>query len=204
MKNKKLVLAFSIIGSLLLSIGIAYAAFVSNALSISNNSITSGEAAIKFCDTVAANQWTTSMNPFTSLNRMIPGEERDVYAGRNIYVGNDGGSLQGVLGSGQCNGYLTAANQSNTPLKIIPTLQFSNDDCPAAAAAETLVRINLADQSSGFQPVSYWATNNTPVNLTLTANNTAHLQVSAKLDPSAVTQTAHCNFSLNLTGQQAM
>lgn len=203
MNKQQLTSVVTIVLSIIFGTGLAYAVFVSNTISISNNTITAGEAAIKFCDTVDANKWTTAMNPVTTLAGMIPGESRDVYAGRNIYIGNDGGQLTSLLGSNLCNGYLATASASNTSLKITPTLQISAESCPTAMADTTLLKLELGSEAV-TKTVSQWVANSSPFEQVFTPNSTLHFQATASYDQAATTQAVGCSFVLHFSGSQVL
>ncbi len=183
-------------------VGLVAAAFLSNPLTIHNNTVTTGEAAIKFCDTVDLNKWTNSMSPMTVLGGMLPGEERDLYAGRTIYIGNDGGSLSGVLGGSQCNGYAVDANSSNVKLKVIPTVEISEESCPSAIAADLALTVEIAGQSLGYHTIQELTTNTVPVDLLLLPNTTGRFKVTVRFSSTSQAQAQSCAFTMKLVGRQ--
>jgi hypothetical protein len=200
MKKKMLILA-TVILSIIFGTGFAYALFTSNVLSISNNSITAGEAAIKFCDTVDTNAWTTNMNPATTLAGMVPGEEREVYGGRNIFIGNDGGQLANVLGSGWCTSYQSTVNNSTVSLRIVPNLELTSDTCPTGMADTIQLRLTFGSQSL-TKTISAWAANTAPFDAPLLPNAAQSFHAYAQYDTTATTQAAACNFNVHFTGLQ--
>lgn len=98
MKKKLLKSIISLAVVLALGAGATYALFTSNTVTISNNTLTTGEAAIKLCNADGTNNWKTSVNPSFTLADMIPGGEGELSEGMRIYLGNDGGGLDAIWG----------------------------------------------------------------------------------------------------------
>lgn len=188
----------------LLGAGAAYAFYLSNTVSIGNNTVTTSEAAIKVCDVTGNNRWTTSMSPALNLSAMVPGEERDAFAGRIMYVGNDNSSLETAAGGSRCTTYDTSVprEQSTVAMKLVPTLAWANESCPISLANDLQVKIDVDTASSGFKTLQTWSSNAADVGSQLAPNSASQFKVYTQLASGSTVQNGSCTFTINLTGKQ--
>ncbi len=182
--------------------GAVYAAFVSNTVTIANNTLTTGEAAIKICDYTGSNSWTTSLSPSLNLDNVAPGEERELFPDRDIEVGNDGGYLDQALTNNRCPSYALTPNRTQTVLAIVPIVNLLSPDCPSTLATDISLRFDFNGTSSSAKTLLDWSTNHQLIGDALRPNTASQLKVFAALAPDSSSQNASCTFTINLTGQQ--
>lgn len=193
-----------LIGLLILGGSVAYASFVSNTVTIGSNTVTTGEASLKLCDTGDKNQWLTGINPNLALSRMKPDEERDLLGQRAVYVGNDNGLLAANFTNGQCQQYGEIASNSNTAVRLVPTVVIQSDACPAPLPSQIKLRFNLNDQVSEYKTLTSWSTNTTAYEPVANPGSATRLNIFAQLSSTASVQNERCQFTINLTGKQAL
>lgn len=192
-----------ILSTLFIGSGIAYGIYLSNVVTISNNTVTTSEASLKMCDATGINRWNTSLNPSMTLSNMVPGEERDVFAGRTLKIGNDGGALDQVSGTSQCNGYTAPLGHSAVSLRIVPTVVYTVESCQGSIANDIQLKFDIDSQTSGYKSLQSWSTNSQELSQLLTPNATGTLKAYAQLASTSTVQNGNCAFTIALTGRQS-
>lgn len=183
--------------------GIAYASFVSNTVTLGSNALTTGEASLKLCDTEDKNQWLTAVNPTLNISRMLPDEERDLLGQRLVYVGNDNSKLAANFTNNHCQVYGETAGNSNTPLKLTPSVVFQTETCPTPLPSNIKLRFNFNDQPTEYKTLTSWSSNTTAFEPVITPGSAALVSIFAQLSSTTSVQSERCQFTINLTGKQA-
>lgn len=201
MYKKIWISATSIVSVIALGAGATYALFTSNTVTLSNNTITTGEAAIKVCNATVGDQWDNSLATNFTLDGMVPGAaERQLTDGTTLFVGNDEGSLDNNLG-GDCTTY-NGAIQSNSSINVKLVPQIVLNSCPAAVADELELRFVIGGVDSGYGDITFWTTNAGVYGVQLDPDDTGLVQVYSQLPASATQQGETCTFDITFQGQQ--
>ena len=183
--------------------GIAYASFTSNTVTLGSNAVTTGEANLKLCDTGDKNLWLSGINPPLNTTRILPDEERDLLGSRAVYIGNDNGLLPANFANTHCQAYGETAGNSNTPLKVVPTVVFQTETCPAPLPSNIKLRFNFNDQPTEYKTLTSWSSNTTTYEPKLNPGGTALVNIFAQLSSTTTLQSGQCQFTINMTGKQA-
>jgi hypothetical protein len=135
---------------------------------------------------------------------MIPGEERDAFAGRIMYVGNDNSSLETAAGGSRCTTYDTSMprEKSTVVMKVVPTLAWASETCPNSLANDLQVKIDVDTATSGYKTLQTWSSNVTDVGSQLAPNAASQFKVYTQLASGSTVQNGSCTFTINLTGKQ--
>lgn len=186
-----------------LSASATYASFTSNQVTVPDSRLTTGQAAIKICEVSANNNWGNSIEPSTNLSQLIPDEERELFANREIYIGNDNGQLATSLDQEKCSGYSEAANLSTTPLRLMPTVSFATENCPESLPTHIRLRFELDGIDTGYRTLNSWLTNTTQYGAVVLPGFNVGVKTFAQLSSSATTQDLSCLFGIQFNGKQA-
>lgn len=203
--NKKLLISIvSLVVVLALGVGATYALFTSNTVTISANTLTTGEATIKLCNKLGLNDWRNTLSPVLILTDMIPGgTERELTGSAEIYLGNDNGVL-GTNNTGGCVSYFDAAGHSDVAMRMIP--KVSNLNCPGVSVLgdQLELRFDMNGSSTGYAPLSWWVNNIGPYTPTFNPGETARVLMYARLVSGAAAQKTTCTFDVTFTGEQVL
>ena len=198
---KKIVLsAASLLGVLALGIGATYALFTSNTATLSNNTITTGAAAIKLCNATTGDQWANSLATNFTLTGMVPGAtERELTLGTTLFAGNDSGTLNNNLG-GDCTTYLDTASNSSVNMKLVPKVSFVS--CPGGVENDIQITFVIGGVDSGYGTLAFWSTNAGTYGVQLNPDDTGLVKVFSQLPSGATVQGTACNFDITFQGLQ--
>jgi hypothetical protein len=195
--------------ALLTTLGIGalatFALFTSNTATISNNLLTSGTANIKLCDattTTGTNTWSDTIAPNLNLTGVAPGEDKQLTADKEIYLGNDSSDLDDNLGSGKCN---TGSNGNSTVnLRMIPKVIYDTGLCSATLADlfKLKFQIGAAGNTTDYKTLAEWAVNTETIPPTFNPDEDRRVRVFATLADEASEQGATCSFNITFHGEQ--
>ena len=194
----------SIVSVLALGVGTTFALLTSNTATLSNNTITTGSAAIKLCKANAGGEdnWKNTLAGNFTLSDMVPGaSERELTAGADIEVGNDSGTLtDNLTGPTRCNGYLDAASSSDVNLKLVPKIETLV--CPGTLPTDLQLRFDIGGIDSGYGTLAFWQTNTTQYGVQFSPDQNGQIKVFSQLSSGATQQNNTCTFDLTFTGGQ--
>lgn len=205
MKKKLLMSIASLVAVLAIGAGSTFALLTSNTATIANNSVTSGTASIKLCNNNAGatdNAWSNSINGFSTTG-LLPGVEKELTVGQDVFVGNDNGHLDTAITSPtKCGGYHDTASTSDTSLKMVP--QITAPVCDSGITPDDVnLKFIIGGQDSGYGTLTFWETNTTAYSAAIAQNATATVQMFVKLNSSFTGQNKKCVFNATFQGQQS-
>lgn len=202
MQWKTIKIALAVVGLVSLSGGLVYAYFISNTISIQGNQVSSGEAAVKLCDSAVAG-WTTSVTKNFDLGRLLPGQERNLMADNTtLLIGNDNGSLSDA--AAPCNAYIDRSVASNTPLRFVPRVAYNAEVCSESAINDFKLRFEVDGIDTGYRSLAEWQTNDAVVEPIFQPGQFGNLKTFVQLNPESTQHNASCPFDLNLVARQAV
>lgn len=202
--NKKLLKSIvSLVAVLALGVGVTYALFTSNTVTISNNTLTTGEATIKLCNRDGTNNWKNSISPGLILTDMVPGVEEELTDDTHrIYLGNDGGNLSALWG-GVCDSYGDPAGSSDVPMRMVPKVMNVNCFGDSILKDQLKLRFTFSGgDDTGLGTLTYWMGNVAPYGPTFAVDAGYRIRMYSELDPSATLQNKTCTFDVDFTGVQ--
>lgn len=187
--------------------GITYAAFTSNAVTVSQTQVTTGSADLKICNSNAStpagsNTWKNSVSPQINFDGINPGDSNvPVTTGHSMYVGNDGGQLQDNLGA-ECNSYDAGvtAGDSTVPLKLVPVVTATS--CPNLSN-DLQLRFGFDGSFTSYKSITNWSTNTSALGPTFNVDDAKLMAIEAKLGSGVTLQGETCTFDVTFTGEQA-
>lgn len=196
----------SLVGVVAVGGGITYAAFTSNAVTVSQTQVTTGSADLKICNSNLStpsglNTWKNSVSPQISLDGINPGDTNvDVSAGHSVYVGNDGGQLQDNFGA-ECNSYdaSVTAGDSTVPMKLVPVVTATS--CPNLPD-DLQLRFGFDGTFTSYKTITAWGANTSALGPTFNVDDAKLMAIQAKLDGDVTLQDENCTFDVNFTGEQ--
>lgn len=201
MKKRLIQSVFSLVAILALGTGATYALFTSNTVTVSNNTLTTGNATVKICNALGANNWRNSVNPSFVANKLVPGgPEKELSSTGELYLGNDNGGLVPVA-PGKCTSYFDAAGMSDVPMKFVPQMTAVTCD-DASLKDQMMVRFEIGGVDSGYGSLTFWETNTTTYGATVNPDFAGSLKIYTKLDSAATLQNKTCTFNATFTGKQ--
>lgn len=193
----------SLVAVLALGAGATYALFTSNTVTVSNNTLTTGEATIKLCNVDGDNEWQNSISPVFTLTDLVPGAvEEELSATAEIWLGNDGGGLVPVA-PGKCTAYdaIDGVGSSDVTMNFVPVV--TNLVCGDASLLNDLtLRLELNGTTMNTLSLGTWAANITAYGPTLAPDFAGQLKLYAALDSGATVQNTTCTFDVTFTGEQ--
>lgn len=190
---------------LLVGAGIAYAVYLSNVVNISNNTITTTEAAIKVCDRKSfPGYWSTGLAVPIAVNDMVPGQEVDLYEGHEIYIANDGGGLNFAFPGTTCTSYAPTVERAATKvrLKLRPTVTYDPESCSEGLANDLQLRFDMSGVSGSYASLKEWSAQQDLVGDILSPNTFSYTRVYARLSEESTQQKSSCKFAVNFGGIQ--
>lgn len=186
---------------LVLGISATYAAFTSTPVTIANNTLATGTAELKLCNS-AGDGWKTTITPSMTLNNLVPGDtDEELTLGQDLYVGNDSGTLDNNNDTTNCNTYAPGVTpgSSDVTMTLLPTF-VAAPVCSAPGLENDLsLNIKVGAEESGNIPLADWFTNTTTVG-SLTPDQHAEVTVFASLSSDAEDQGATCTFDIQFVG----
>ena len=192
----------------LICVAVVYATFISNSIDIANNTVSTGQAALKLCHAESSelpagqNGWVTSVTPYLNANNMAPGEERNLLGSQTILIGNDSGYLDALPAGDPCGHYGEPSSLSSTALKLTPTVSFTEESCPDPLATNIKVRFDVKGIDTGYKTLNSWKTNTTSVEPVFEIGQSGRLGIFSQLSTTATVQNGICNFAIHLVGKQ--
>lgn len=193
----------SLVAVIALGAGVTYAQLTSNQVSIGTSAMTSGESSLKLCNDTGDDMWKLTISPALSLAGMVPGDaERELTEGKDIYAGNDSGTLNvNSLSSGGCNGYGDTAGSSDVNMRLVPSVDTVV--CTGGiTAADMTLSFQIGSTGSNQANLGFWDTNTTAFGDTLTPNELKEIQIFGKLNSNVTQQNAACTFDVKFSGEQ--
>jgi len=193
----------TLVAVLVLGAGVTYAQLTSNDVTIGTSAIASGESALKLCNDTGDDNWKLMISPSLSLAGMIPGDaERELTDGKDIYAGNDGGSLNANdLASGGCYQYGDAAAGSVVNMRLVPSLE--NVVCePGIGLSDMTLSFQIGTTGSNQADLGFWDSNTTAFGDTLAPDDLKEIKIFGKLNSSVTQQNAACTFDVKFSGEQ--
>ena len=179
----------------------SYAAFTSNEVTIQASSVTTGSANMAICYATGANTWKGLIAPSLAVTDLVPGDTvgKNLTAGKDLYIGNDNGSLPPVLGSGICNSYDGAftPGSSDVTLNIVP--KVTSLSCPSTLPGEISIALKLDGSTVATDTLTGWSTNTTSVG-SFAPGATRKIEMTATLNSSATDQNTTCTFDFVFGG----
>lgn len=195
----------SLVATLAIGGGITYALFNSNTVTISGNSMAGGEAAIKLCNATGANNWRNTISPSLSVSDLVPSatDTKQLTADNQIYLGNDGGSLDALLDP-SCDTYFDTASSSDVAMAIVPTLNTVRcpDDPNLATQMKLKFDFNDGTVVTSEKSLTDWTSNSTGWG-SLAPDEVYEVNIIGRLGTGATTQNGTCTFDINFAGEQA-
>lgn len=206
-KILKSILTIAVVAAL--GIGVTYAQFTSQAVTITGTQATTGSAELKLCHGApnGADNWTTTIAPTLTATNLVPGgNETELTVGDDVYVGNDGGDLQNNGLGGDCDAYAggleAAAGSSDVTMDLIPSLVDLDCGGDAALADEITLRIDVGGTSS-TKTLTDWELNTTDtLGVSLAPDAIGEITMFATLDSTSDGQDSTCDFDLSISGEQ--
>ncbi len=193
----------TLVAVLVLGAGVTYAQLTSNEVTIGTSAMTSGESALKLCNDTGDDMWKLTISPALSLAGMVPGEaERELTEGKDIYAGNDDGTLNAnSLNPVGCNGYGDTAGSSDVNMRLVPSIE--NPVCAEGISlTDMTLSFQIGDTGSNHADLSFWDNNITAFGDTLAPSNLKEIKIFAKLKSNVTKQNAACTFDVKFSGEQ--
>lgn len=202
---KKRILKSLLVIAVTLAVGgyASYAAFIASAVTISNNTVMTGTAESKLCNSDGTDNWKNAINPSFVVSSLIPGDEQELTNGtEGVFLGNDAGNLTAVH-STKCKSYGDAAGSSDVSMQFVP--QLLNVDCHGNPTLkdQVMLSFDMGDGSySTYYSLNEWAVNPNVFGPTYAPDDGHRIHIKTKLDLAATLQGQTCNFDVTFTGQQ--